>query len=91
MGVFPAGKPSRKEYRDALVSQVQRLNGREAGSDDLVRCLADEAYERLSTEAVRATVDETTGYLPSEADMDVLAAANKACVDTTLPGPDDMG
>lgn len=88
-GGASGGRPSEDEYRDALGAQMEKLGGGESGADGILDCLVGESYEQLSTETVRATVDGTAGHLPSQEDLDVLAAASKVCADAAVAGWDD--
>lgn len=79
------GKPSKGEFRDAMEANAKSAGFlAEEGGDELLSCMADESYDDLSEEMLRAAVEADSDHKPSEADMKVIADASALCADRAM-------
>ncbi|QCX26576.1 hypothetical protein [Nocardioides jishulii] len=79
-----SGKPSKGEFRDAMVTNAKSAGFLTENGGDELDCMADESYDDLSDEMLRATVEEDSDHEPSEADRKVIADASKLCADRAM-------
>ena len=72
-------KPSKEEVRAGLLKQV---GGEESGElyKKVTECMADEIYDSVSTEALRAIVEGDKSFKGSKEDDKAIKDASQACI-----------